>query len=77
MDRGRICKVPGCPMAYPLAHGQLKTRFQSDTSVSTLRRAGRSAGHRQRPQGWLEAGPDEGDVGGLREGREGCRYGGP
>ena len=23
-------------MAYPLAHGQLKTRFQSDTSVSTL-----------------------------------------
>ena len=34
-DRARN-KVSGGPMAYPLAHCQLESRFQSDTFVSTL-----------------------------------------
>ena len=37
---GRFPGLSGIPIgswsAYPLAHGQLKTRSQSDTSVSTL-----------------------------------------
>ena len=35
-DRARN-KVSGGPMAHPLAHCQLESRFQSDTFVSTLR----------------------------------------
>ena len=34
-DRARN-KVSGGPMAHPLAHCQLESRFQSDTFVSTL-----------------------------------------
>ena len=39
-DRARN-KVSGGPMAYPLAHCQLESRFQSDTFVSTLNCYGR------------------------------------
>ena len=38
-DRARN-KVSGGPMAHPLAHCQLESRFQSDTFVSTLNGAG-------------------------------------
>ena len=39
-DRARN-KVSGGPMAHPLAHCQLESRFQSDTFVSTLMLSGK------------------------------------
>ena len=52
-DRARN-KVSGGPMAHPLAHCQLESRFQSDTFVSTLmnRTTMTSAISRKCPETW-------------------------